>query len=291
VAAQEVELIGLYWTLSGPVEVHTGREWSLFDLPERCAEAAKAGFKGIGIWHADLEHQLEKRSLREMRQILDDHGIGPIELEFLMDWFLDEDDERRKEADRIRRMVFEAAEVLPTHHIKVGNIPAAPCPLPKLTEKFAELCADAARHTDAKVAYEIMPFDPNVTSLQAVIELAEGAAAPNGGIAIDTWHMGKLRIAPGELRAIPIQYLSWVELSDGQREDMPDFVNETINHRRLPGEGEFEVHRYVEVIRDMGYAEPWGVEVLSEELRNLPMEEIFKRAYETTAAQFGGELR
>jgi hypothetical protein len=36
----------------------------------------------------------------------------------------------------------------------------------------------------------------------------------------------------------------------------------------------------------MGYAEPWGVEVLSEELRNLPMEEIFKRSYETTAAQF-----
>jgi sugar phosphate isomerase/epimerase len=285
-AAQDVQLIGLYWTLSGPVEVHTGREWSLFDLPERCAEAAKVGFDGIGIWHADLEHQLEKRSLREMRQILDDHGIGPIELEFLMDWFLDEDHEDRKEADRLRRMVFEAAEALPAHHIKVGNIPGRICPLPKLTEKFAELCADAAQHTEAKVAYEIMPFDPNVDSLQAVIRLAVDAAAPNGGIAIDTWHMGKLRIDPEELRAIPIQYLSWVELSDGQRADLPDFVNETINHRRLPGEGEFEVRRYVEVIRDMGYTEPWGVEVLSEELRNLPMEEIFQRAYETTAAQF-----
>jgi sugar phosphate isomerase/epimerase len=285
-AAQDVELIGLYWTLSGPVQVHTGREWSLFDLPERCAEAAKVGFAGIGIWHADLEHLLEKRSLREMRQILDDHGIGPIELEFLMDWFLDEDDERRKEADRMRRMVFEAAEVLPAHHIKVGNIPAASCPLPRLTEKFAELCADAARHTDAKVAYEIIPSDPNVHSLQAAIELATGAAAPNGGIAIDTWHMGKLRIDPEELRAIPIEYLSWVELSDGMRADMPDFFDEVINHRRLPGEGEFEVRRYVEVIRDMGYREPWGVEVLSEELRNLPMEEIFQRAYETTAAQF-----
>ena len=35
----------------------------------------------------------------------------------------------------------------------------------------------------------------------------------------------------------------------------------------------------------MGYAGPWGVEVLSEALRNLPIEEIFKRAYETTSAQ------
>ncbi|HEY7487537.1 MAG TPA: sugar phosphate isomerase/epimerase [Streptosporangiaceae bacterium] len=284
--APDVELIGLYWTLSGPVQVHVGREWSLFDLPERCAEAARVGFNGIGIWHADLEHLLEKRSLRELRQIMDDHGIGPIELEFLQDWFLDEDDDRRKDADRVRRMVLEAAEVLPAHHIKVGNIPANPCPMPKLIEKFAELCADTAQHTDAKVAYELMPFDPNVHSLGAAIELAEGAAAPNGGIAIDTWHMGKLRIDPEELRAIPLRYLSWIELSDGQYEDMPDRVDETINHRRLPGEGEFGIRRYVEVCRDMGYAEPWGVEVLSEELRNLPMEEIFKRSYETTAAQF-----
>jgi sugar phosphate isomerase/epimerase len=281
-------LIGLYWTLSGPVEVHTGREWSLFDFPERCAEAAKVGFRGIGIWHADLEHQLEKRSAREMRQILDDNGLGPIELEFLQDWFLDADDERRKDADRIRRMVYEAAEVLPVHHVKVGNIPGTPCPLSRLAEGFAELCADATQHTDAKVVYELMPFDPNVNSLATVLEVVQGAGAANGGIAIDTWHMGKLRIDPDDLRTIPLEYLSWIELSDGRLENMPDHVAETINHRELPGEGEFGVHRYVEVCTDMGYAQPWGVEVLSEALRNLPMEEIFERAYETTAAQFSG---
>ena len=35
----------------------------------------------------------------------------------------------------------------------------------------------------------------------------------------------------------------------------------------------------------LGYDGPWGVEVLSEELRNLPIEQIFERAYETTSAQ------
>ena len=39
--------------------------------------------------------------------------------------------------------------------------------------------------------------------------------------------------------------------------------------------------------REIGYAGPWGVEVLSEDLRNLPIEEEFERAYETTIAQFG----
>jgi sugar phosphate isomerase/epimerase len=287
----DVELVGLYWTVSGPVEVHVGREWSLFDWRDRCEEAARVGFAGIGIWHADLEHVLKTRSLREMKAAFDDAGLEHLELEFLMDWFVDPGDERRTASDEQRRLLFEAAAVLEPHHIKVGNIPATPAPLEQVTERFAELCADAAEHHAATIAYEIMPFDPNVRTLDDVIAVAAGAGAPNGGIAIDTWHMGKLGIAPEELRRIPLEHLAWIELSDGQREDMPDPVDETINHRRLPGEGEFGVADYVDVCRDMGYPGPWGVEVLSEELRNLPMEEIFKRAYETTSAQFRAPVR
>jgi sugar phosphate isomerase/epimerase len=67
---------------------------------------------------------------------------------------------------------------------------------------------------------------------------------------------------------------------------MPDPIDEVINHRRLPGEGEFDIPGYIEACQEVGYDGPWGVEVLSEELRNLPMEEAFQRAYETTAAQF-----
>ena len=287
----DVELVGLYWTVSGPVEVHVGREWSLFGWRDRCEEAAKVGFAGIGIWHADLEHVLETHTLAEMKATFDDAGLRHLELEFLMDWFLDPGDERRAASDQQRRLLFDAAAVLEPHHIKIGNIPATPAPLEQVTERFAELCADAAEHHAATIAYEIMPFDPNVRTLDDVITVAAGAGAPNGGIAIDTWHMGKLGIAPEELRRIPLEHLAWVELSDGQREDMPDPVDETINHRRLPGEGEFDVAAYVEVGRDMGYPGPWGVEVLSEELRNLPMEEIFKRAYETTSAQFRAGVR
>ena len=246
IEARDVDLLGLYWTTSGPVEVGTGREWSLFDFADRCAQAARVGFHGIGIWHADPT----------------------------------------------RRLLFEAAGALNAHHIKVGNIPGTPCPVPQVTERFAELCADAARHTGAKIVYEFMPFDANVRSIQTALEVVQGAGAANGGVAIDTWHMGKLGIAPDDLRQIPPPLLSWVELSDGQLEDMPDLVDETVNHRRLPGEGEFGVHRYVEVCQDMGYEGPWGVEVLSRELRSLPMEQIFDRAYDTTIAQFrtGKEL-
>jgi sugar phosphate isomerase/epimerase len=268
------------------VEVHVGREWSLFDWAARCVEARRVGFSGLGIWHADLEHVLESRSLRDMRRVFDDNGLRYVELEFLMDWFLDRDDGRRQASDRTRALLLRAAAELRAHHIKVGNIPGTPAELSRLTERYAELCAEAAEQTDARIVYELMPFDVNVRSLEAALEVVAGAGAPNGGIAIDTWHMSKLAIAPDELRRIPIEYLSWMELSDGRREDMEDLVDETVNHRRLPGEGEFDLRGYIEVASDHGYAGPWGVEVLSDELRSQPMDVIFRRAFETTAAQF-----
>jgi sugar phosphate isomerase/epimerase len=285
----DVELVGLYWTLSGPVEVHIGREWSLFDWADRCAAARTVGFSGIGIWHADLEHVLETRSLAEMKKIFDDNGLRNLELEFIMDWFLDPGDERRQASDKVRALLFAAAAELDAHHIKVGNIPGTPCELPQLTERFGELCAEAADRTNAKIVYEFMPFDVNVRGVDAALEVVAGAGAENGGIAIDTWHMSKLGIEPEELRRIPIEYLSWVELSDGMRTDMDDLIQETVNHRRLPGEGEFDLRGYIAVCRDHGYAEPWGVEVLSDELRNQPMDVIFRRAYATTAGQFDDE--
>jgi len=284
------DLLACYWTVSGPVEVHVGREWSLFDFGDRCAAAAKSGFRGIGLWHADLEHVLETYSLDEMARIMADHGLDLLELEFLMEWFLDPSDERRVESDRTRELLWDAAAALPAHHVKVGNIPGTPCDIDRLTQRFAELCEDAASHHDVTVVYEFMPFDVNVHDLDTALAVVEGAGAANGGLAIDVWHMTKLGIPPSEMGRIPLQYLSWVELNDGRRKDMPDLVDETVNHRLLPGEGEFDVRGYVDACRQAGYAGPWGVEVLSAELRELPMEEIFSRAYLTTSAQLSAPV-
>jgi sugar phosphate isomerase/epimerase len=282
-------VIGLYWTTSGPVEVHTGREWSLYDLRERCAQAARVGFRGIGIWHADLEHMLERQSLREVAAILDEYGMRDLELEFLGDWFLDAGDERRAAADATRALVFSAAELLPAHHIKVGNLAGTPCELPRLIEAYAELCADAASHTDAKIVYEFMPYDAVVNTLDVAVELMEGADAPNGGLAIDSWHLGKLELEPDDLRRIPPRFVSWVELSDGPYGIPEAWLDEVINRRELPGEGDFPIRGYIRVLRELGYRGPWGVEVLSETLRSLPIDEMFDRAYETTSAQLAAD--
>jgi sugar phosphate isomerase/epimerase len=281
-----VELMGAYWTTAGPTQPHVGQEWSNFDFADRCAEAAKAGMKGIGIWHADLAHILETRSHEDIKNLLDDNGLRYLELEFIWGFFEDEGTEGRKESDEMKKLLLEGAAALGAHHVKVGNIPGVPCELDKLTERYAELCADAAEVTDAVIAYEFMPFDVNVDSLDAALAVVEGAGAKNGGLVIDTWHMAKLDIAPDDLKRIPLEYLTWVELSDGKKEWMEDRIEETTRFRKLPGEGEFDIRGYIRAARETGYEDAWGIEVLSDELRAEPIDEMYRHAFEATMSQF-----
>jgi sugar phosphate isomerase/epimerase len=277
----KIDLLASYWTISCGLP-HTDREYSPFDFRERVESAARAGFTGFGIWHADLAHVLRTRTLNEMKQILDDNGIKYLELEFLTDWFLD--GARKKQSDVSKAMLLDAAEALRAHHVKVGDFYQETASMPRLIEAFAELCAEAAGR-GTRVGFELMPF-AMIRTLQDSLQLVEGAGASNGGICLDTWHIVKLEIPYAELRRIPAQYIISVELNDGTFECPWSLHEDTVNHRRLCGEGEFDIKGFIVAIEDAGYCGPWGVEVLSEELRKWPLERLTTRAFETTMAQF-----
>jgi sugar phosphate isomerase/epimerase len=279
---QNVELLASYWTLAGGAQPHTDREYSPFDFQDRVQAAAKAGFKGMGIWHSDLAHILERRTLQEMKQILDDNGIKHIELEFLADWFMD--GEQKKQSDIRKEMLLSAAEVLGARHVKVGDFLRQKTPMPRLIESFAALCADAADH-GTKVIFELMPF-AMIDTLPDALSMISAAGAKNGGIGIDLWHMVKLGIPYEEVARIPKEYLLAIEINDGTFTAPWSLHEDTINHRRLCGEGEFDVKGFVDCMQRAGYQGPWGIEVLSEELRKKPLEELTTRAFTTTMAQF-----
>ncbi|HKM66191.1 MAG TPA: sugar phosphate isomerase/epimerase [Candidatus Acidoferrum sp.] len=275
---KDVELLASYWTISGGALPHTDREYSTFDFKDRVEAIAKAGFKGMGIWHADLEHILERRTLQEMKQIFDDNGITTIELEFLTDWFLD--GERKKWSDIQKRKLLQAAETLKATHVKVGDFLHEQYSMPRVIEAFAALCADAAEH-GTRIGYELMPFAMIVT-LKDSLTMVEGAGAANGGIAFDLWHLVKQGIPYEEVQKVPLKWIVSVELNDGTFTAPWSLHEDTVNHRRFCGEGEFDVKGFVQCIRKTGYAGPWGIEVLSEELRKKPLGETVERAFRTT---------
>jgi len=280
-----VELLASYWTICGGAEPHTDHEYSPFSLRDRAAAASKAGFTGLGLWHADLVHIRKQHSLPEIRSILADNGIRHLELEFLTDWFLDDCD-RRRASDDLRRVLLESAEALGARHIKVGDFFDSPVSMPKLIESFAQLCRDAAEH-GTRVAFEMMPFSV-IHTLEDALTLVKGADAPNGGICIDLWHVVKLGVPYDNVAAIPKRFLTSIELNDGFLK-VPEGMTlheETINHRQFCGEGQFDVRGFVDRMRAAGYDQPWGIEVLNKAHRSLALPDVVGRAHRTTRAQF-----
>jgi hypothetical protein len=83
------------------------------------------------------------------------------------------------------------------------------------------------------------------------------------------------------------EYIVNIELNDGTFEAPWGLHEDTINHRRLCGEGEFDIRSFAECMQKAGYDGLWGIEVLSEELRKKPLDELTTRSFETTMAGMG----
>ena len=275
---KDVELMDLYWTSAG---VFPGvGEISRFDFKDRVEAAAGAGFKGIGIWHTDLEHTLHHRTLEEMKMILDDNGIKHVELEFLTDWFLD--GARKAESDSRKRRLPEASKALHASHIKIGDFYNTACPMPRIIEAFAALCAEAEDY-GATIGFEFMA-SAMIDNLKDALTLVETAGAKNGGLVLDMAHVASLGITYEEISRIPLQYLINVELNDGTLPGSPR--HDPSRARRFCGEGEFDIKGFIECVNKMGYTGPWAVEVFSQELIGLSLNELNTRAFETTMAEF-----
>ncbi|MGO8854140.1 MAG: sugar phosphate isomerase/epimerase family protein [Steroidobacteraceae bacterium] len=279
----QVDLLASYWTMASGAVPHSDHEYSSAAFEDRVAAAARAGFTGFGIWHADLEHTLRSISLTDMRRILDDHGIKHIELEFLSDWWL-EDGERRAASDVVKRKLLEAARVLGARHVKVGDLFNSAVELPELVEGFAALCSEA-RQYGTKILFELMPF-ARINTLADALELVTSADAPNGGIVFDLWHLVKLGISYEDVARFPLRFIGGIEINDGTFTAPWSLFEDTINHRRLCGEGEFDVRGFVKTMLTAGYDGPWGIEVLNSELRTWSPQRIAERAVATTRAQF-----
>ena len=273
-----IELMNLFWTTAG---IAPGQgEISPYDFKDRVEAAARAGFKGVGLWHTDLEHVMLHRPLKEMKMILDDNGMKCFELEFLVDWFVEGG--RKSESDTRKHRLLEASAALNASHVKIGDFYNVPCPLPRVTEAFAALCAEAEGY-GATIGFEMMSCSM-IDKLQDAITMLETAGAKNGGIILDIVQVEQLKIPFAEIRQIPLQYLMGIELNDGALPGSP--LYDPARMRRICGEGDFDIQGLIRCVFDMGYMGPWAVEVMSEELARIPLQELSNRAFQTTLAQF-----
>lgn len=278
-----IELIAAYFTIAGDTYPGATPEISPFSFLHRVEAAAEAGYKGIGLVHADLMSVVDKLGYKQMRQILDDHGIKYFELEILEHWY--RQGEIRRQSDKIRHEMLEVCAEVGVKTLKLGSGPANdPLNLELMTQEFATLADQAAQH-DTAIMIEFMPFC-NLNTLAPAVEIAKHANRNNAGVLLDIWHLARAQVDFDEIRCIPKQFIKGVELDDADVYPLENLFLDTIHRRKLPGDGDLEIKKFIDAIYATGYDGPWGVEVISEVLRKQPLKQMAQESFQKTIQFF-----
>jgi sugar phosphate isomerase/epimerase len=279
------EILASFWTLSGETEVagRGGTETSPRDPRARIEAAGRAGYTGIGFTHQDLEFWGDRFPASELRRILDANGITMVELEMMFEWFQAGD--RRRASDEVRGRMLRWAEALGAHHVKVGTDGDGPAPeeFEHTAEEFAALCRDAEQ-AGTRVAIE--PVAPaRVATPAEGLAMIEASGASNAGLIIDVWHVARAGIPYADLAEIPAERILAVELCDATLEPEGDWLDDTVDRRLPPGEGEFDVPAFVQQIMAGGYQGQYGVETLSITTRHQPLDQAAVVNYQAAVEQ------
>lgn len=281
--SNQVDLIASYWTITGDTYPGAQSEISPYTLQERAEAASKAGWRGMGLVYSDIVHSIEKLGLPTVRQIFQDNGMKHLEVEFLIDWHLA--CERRSVSDRMCKELLDIAADVGATRLKcaAGLFEEGDVDVPLMRDSFAILCDKAAEY-NVNVAIEFLPFS-SVNTIDKALAVSEGVR-PNGGLMVDSWHIARGGMGFDEISKIPLELIKGVEIDDADLALVGDVFNDSTHHRKCCGEGQLDLPHFVQAILDTGYRGPWGVELISAELRKLPLDVVAKRAFDSTMAQF-----
>ncbi|MDB5702386.1 MAG: sugar phosphate isomerase/epimerase [Sphingomonadales bacterium] len=273
-------LVAAFYTLAGFRPFESAGP-SPHPLRLRIEAAARAGYSGIGVDCVDLAASVAEYGHAGIKAMLADNGLDFFEVEGLGDWFAA--GAAREASDVVRRNVLMAAERIGVSHVKLtGNVVGRSVPAATMRAEFARFCANAA-DAGTRATLEMVGIS-DIADLETARFVIGDTATRNGGLCADIWHFQRGGVPYSGL-ADMWGMVGWVELDDGRSSDYGSVISAQLDERRLPGEGDFDMAGFLAAIGNAGYAGGMGVEILSNEMRALSLDEAAQRSFAAARGQ------
>ena len=250
-------------------------------VEERFAAAAAAGFTGIGVaWSevANSSHDLER-----VRSSLESSGLSASMLEII----------RLPGTSGIQEFTPEAQRVARTAATLDCPVVLAVCLDPTAQQEvtrqgFTTLAMACAEH-GRRCAIEFIPHLSSIPNLRSALELVRAAKVPGAGVVVDALHFVRSGAPWRELADLDPDEVAGIQLCDGLAEaPVADYLEEAMHMRSLPGQGQFDLRRFVASLEASGVKAPLTCEVVSDEMAKLPAEAAARRMACATQALLRG---
>jgi sugar phosphate isomerase/epimerase len=143
----------------------------------------------------------------------------------------------------------------------------------KVPPQRIERCAKAFDGVGAGMAVEYTPLGAIPTIRDGMEFVRAASRSGRAGLMIDSWHFCFSDNTWEDLAAVPLDAIAYLQFTDAlQPESRQRLIRETLHRRAVPGDGVLELHRFTATLLDRGWDGTVSVEVLSAELRELPVD-------------------
>jgi sugar phosphate isomerase/epimerase len=260
-----------------------GVNWSPFvgfekpDLAAMIRAAAAAGYRWITLDKASIAYYTgHDGTLETLRAEIERHGLKMLGLQDLSI----NDDVAAVEADT--RTLVATGAALGARYLQAGITAPLGDKVVAATRAAHLICRDAGMD----IAMEFLPFLP-LASIGQTRDVLDAAGMTGRNFVVDTWHFfngpdGR----SGEegwaaLAGIPVERIAFVQFNDHPPLESDDLLSETIERRVMPGEGIFDLKRFVSTLRASGFDGVVGTENISRVTRFQPVEQVAHKLMET----------
>ncbi|MBX7434371.1 TIM barrel protein [Mycobacterium sp. Y57] len=233
-------------------------------LVEKLHACAAAGFDGVEIFEPDLiagDHSPE-----EIRALASRLGLSLDLYQPLRD--LEGVDEATF-ADNIRRAsaTFATAARLGIDTVLVcSNVATATVDSDEVSADQLRRIGEAAETHGIRIAFEALAWGRFIDDYRRAWHVVELADHPAVGICLDSFHVLSRGHDPSAIADIPGEKIFYLQLADAPALSM-DVLSWSRHHRLFPGEGAFDLSRFVTCVLAAGYEGPLSLEVFNDTFR------------------------
>ncbi|MFG3340782.1 bifunctional sugar phosphate isomerase/epimerase/4-hydroxyphenylpyruvate dioxygenase family protein [Glycomyces sp. NPDC048151] len=233
-------------------------------LEDKLHAAAAAGFDGVELFESDLVASAD--SPETVRERCRDLGLSIDLYQPFRDFEAVPPDLLEANLRRAERK-FDVMERLGADTVLVCSS-VSPDAVDDDDLAAEQLHALASRAADrgVRIAYEALAWGRFVNTYDHSWRIVRRADHPSLGLCLDSFHILSRGSDPAGIRVIPGEKLFFLQLADAPRLDM-DVLQWSRHHRLFPGQGAFDLTRFLDLVLTAGYEGPLSLEVFNDVFR------------------------
>jgi len=229
---------------------------------EKISIAGEAGYAGIELWHDDIDPYLQSGgTLRDLRRALDDQGLAVPTTIYLAGWFDTTGDEYQRGLEECKRRM-EQSVALGAPYIIAGP-PAGVADYDIGAAHYRELL-NVGRRIGVLPAMEFLGFVEQLNTVEDALDVMARTEDADATTVVDPFHIFR---GGGSVESLA--KLTADQIAVSHFNDVPSAPPRALQHdkdRVMPGDGVFDLRRYVDLLRKIGYNRFLSLELFREDL-------------------------